>query len=73
MEGTVMVSHIGTCLPTCTVISWWLHSADIDECTENTDGCQQTCINKDGSIQCSCRDGFRLGSDRQSCIGGWTA
>ena len=69
MEGTAMVSHMWTCLPMSTAVSWWLHFADIDECTENTDGCQHTCINTDGSFQCSCRDGFRLGNDGRSCVG----
>ena len=42
---------------------------DADECTENTDGCEQMCTDTDGSFECSCRAGFRLGSNRMSCDG----
>ena len=53
--------------------SHWLQSTDIDECTENSDGCEHQCTDTDGSFECSCRDGFRLGSDGRSCDGKWTA
>ena len=33
---------------------------DMDECTLKTDGCNQRCINKEGSYLCSCEDGFVL-------------
>ena len=47
----------------------FVHSSDINECAENSDGCEQMCTDTDGSFVCSCRDGFRLGSDRRSCDG----
>ena len=43
--------------------------ADINECTEDTDGCAQTCINTVGSYTCSCGTGYRLASDRRRCDG----
>ena len=41
---------------------------DINECTEGTDGCSQTCTNTVGSYECSCGVGYRLASDRHSCV-----
>ena len=42
---------------------------DINECTENSDGCAQICTNNAGSFICSCRSGYRLGSNGRNCIG----
>lgn len=39
---------------------------DIDECI-NDKPCDQMCHNTDGSFYCTCRLGFILHSDRQSC------
>lgn len=44
---------------------------DIDECYEETDGCQQECINTNGSYYCVCRIGYRLTSDGYSCEGSY--
>ena len=41
---------------------------DIDECADNTDGCDQTCTNTMGSFVCSCDSGFTLSSDGRTCI-----
>ncbi|KAG8193076.1 hypothetical protein JTE90_017827 [Oedothorax gibbosus] len=41
--------------------------ADIDECAESPNICQQTCNNVWGSYQCSCRPGYTLGDDERSC------
>ena len=43
--------------------------SDIDECAENTAGCGQMCTDTDGSFECSCKDGFRLASDKRNCDG----
>lgn len=40
---------------------------DINECTEGSDGCAQTCSNQVGSYTCSCLSGYRLASDRRGC------
>lgn len=39
---------------------------DINECVSNKP-CDQTCFNTPGSFLCSCRHGFQLQDDRQSC------
>ena len=41
---------------------------DIDECALGTHQCAQNCSNAVGSYTCSCRTGYRLSSDRQTCI-----
>ncbi len=43
--------------------------SDINECQESTSGCSQECSNIVGSYVCSCYAGYRLTSDRHSCIG----
>ena len=43
--------------------------SDIDECALNTDGCAHNCFNIIGSYTCSCRTGYSLATDRQSCEG----
>ena len=42
--------------------------ADIDECAENTDGCNQLCNNTIGSYFCDCNTGFEL-NDPLTCVG----
>ena len=46
-----------------------IFSLDIDECEMETDNCDQTCTNTDGSFACSCLDGFKLSTDHRSCSG----
>ena len=43
--------------------------ADINECSSNRGGCQHYCHNTAGSYYCTCRTGYRLSSNRRSCIG----
>ena len=42
---------------------------DVDECSEDTDGCSQTCSNTYGSFMCSCGSGFTLANDNLGCNG----
>ena len=42
---------------------------DIDECTLDTDGCQHTCTNNEGSFICGCNDGYELNEDGLNCDG----
>ena len=42
---------------------------DINECSLNTDGCDQVCINTMGSFQCSCNRGYTLNTDEITCTG----
>uniref|UniRef100_A0A182JP88 EGF-like domain-containing protein n=1 Tax=Anopheles christyi TaxID=43041 RepID=A0A182JP88_9DIPT len=42
---------------------------DIDECAENNGGCEQTCINKPGSYECSCEPGLQIDTlNGHTCI-----
>ena len=44
--------------------------ADIDECEENISGCNDTCVNTDGSFYCECQKvGYEVGPDGLSCVG----
>ena len=43
--------------------------SDVDECQEDIDSCSQVCSNVIGLYVCSCYAGYRLTSDRHSCIG----
>ena len=42
---------------------------DIDECTTENGGCNQTCTNQVGSFTCSCGTGFELNVDGLDCDG----
>ena len=42
---------------------------EIDECAEDTDGCDQYCTNLNGSYVCSCNRGYHLASDGHNCEG----
>ena len=42
---------------------------DIDECATDKGGCSQVCVNKPGSFECKCNDGFLLADDRKTCKG----
>ena len=41
----------------------------MNECDTNSGGCDHTCVNKDGSFECKCDDGYILGNDSKSCSG----
>ena len=45
------------------------HPEDVDECSTNNGGCEQTCTNEEGSFQCSCDSGFTLDDDGLNCNG----
>ena len=44
-------------------------NADIDECSEGTDNCSQTCTNTEGNFTCGCDDGYYLDIDETTCHG----
>ena len=43
--------------------------ADINECDQDSGGCEQFCNNTFGSYKCSCKDGYNLEFDGISCAG----
>lgn len=46
--------------------------ADINECTEGTDACEDVCENIIGSYRCSCsHQGYRLQTDGTNCQSKW--
>jgi predicted SprT family Zn-dependent metalloprotease len=54
------------------LINNYLLSSDIDECTANTDNCDDTngiCTNTAGSFTCSCNAGYELDADGFTCTG----
>ena len=42
---------------------------EINECTMNTDDCQQECINIEGGFRCGCFEGYTLNPDLTTCAG----
>ena len=42
---------------------------DINECDVNNGRCNQICINKPGSRECKCNNGYKLVSDKETCSG----
>lgn len=42
---------------------------DVDECALRNGGCDHICKNKQGSFECRCKVGYKLTSDRKTCIG----
>ena len=47
--------------------SAFLHS-DVNECSAATHECSHICENTDGSYTCSCREGYSLNDDGQTCF-----
>ena len=44
-----------------------INITDIDECSEETSGCEQKCKNTDGGFTCSCLEGYTLNVDNRTC------
>ena len=43
---------------------------DINECSTSNGGCEDTCMNTDGSFECSCSmEGYQLSGDGLMCEG----
>ena len=63
--------HAYNITPLFFIMKLFLLHLDIDECTEGTSGCDQTCRNEIGSYSCSCESGYRLRNNSHGCIGIW--
>jgi len=44
-------------------------ATDINECEQNTDGCEQDCTNFDGGYNCTCGSQYALATDLHNCLG----
>ena len=42
---------------------------DMADCDSDNGGCEHTCTVVDGSVECSCRDGYVLVNDGKNCDG----
>ena len=42
---------------------------DTDECSVDNGGCDQTCVNENGTYHCECIVGHLLEDDDHNCIG----
>ena len=42
---------------------------DVNECTVDNGGCEDTCVNTFGSFHCECGDGLKLSSNNKTCQG----
>ena len=42
---------------------------DINECEQNTAGCERDCTNIDGGYSCTCGSGYALATDLHNCLG----
>ena len=42
---------------------------DNDECATDNGGCDQICVNKPGSFECQCKEGYTLAEDGKTCNG----
>ena len=58
-------SHLGVCSKSM-ILSFTINA---DECQVNNGGCAHTCIDTAQSFECSCNNGYTLGSDGRSCLG----
>ena len=51
------------------LVDTWVISADIDECTLETDDCAQICTNTPGSYECACESGYTSSNNGRTCEG----
>jgi len=49
------------------VLTIFLIFSDVDECSDMTYTCSQTCDNTIGGYLCNCTEGFELDSDGIDC------
>src|SRR6218665_1479538 len=59
----VVIINITPCNPLYTATS-----IDVNECDRGNGGCEQLCVNSEGSFQSICHIGFRLATNGRSCL-----
>lgn len=47
----------------------YVRIVDINECLADNGGCEQNCMDIDGSFECACNSGYRLAMNNRSCNG----
>ena len=55
--------------PVCPLCIVSVYVADIDECRERQGGCNHQCVNTNGSYECVCPPGQKVGPDQKTCVG----
>ena len=70
-QGVVTLETALVCVSTtvCELYQTIVKFSDVDECELNIDGCEQGCVNTDGSFMCNCTDGYVLNEDGFACDG----
>ena len=43
--------------------------SDVNECAVRNGGCDHICKNQQGSFECKCKVGFKIGTDGKTCRG----
>ena len=46
-----------------------INFSDTDECLVDIGGCNQTCVNEEGSYHCKCEAGFTVHANEKDCVG----
>ena len=46
-----------------------LFLSDVNECETDNGGCSDSCVNREGSFECKCKDGYKVGDDKKTCEG----
>ena len=54
--------------PTSPALITCVYFVDIDECVD-PNSCQHHCENTEGAYVCSCIHGYKLASDKRTCVG----
>ena len=54
---------------TCAILINSFDITDINECQFNNGQCGHHCTNTDGSYYCTCNAGYRLTTNKHSCVG----
>ena len=50
------------------VVTVFLTTLDLNECSTSNGGCDHVCTNSVGSFQCSCNSGYSLAADGTTCV-----